>query len=222
MNIPLGQFSADTLYVPVGSLEIGMRDFVLGDLLAIALDNRSDLVAALKNIDVAKKALNLARKERYLDFDVALGYNYNTEVRNELAPAPKFNGATIGIAIPLKFSNINKGTIQSASFKASQAESQYRQAQLEVQTEVAQNYSAYCSLCSQVQRFNNGMLTEARAVLDGKIYSYNRGETSLLDVLNAQRTYNEVCVLHIETLFNYAVSRVALERSAGIWDVEIK
>ncbi|MEG2514330.1 MAG: TolC family protein, partial [Bacteroidaceae bacterium] len=178
-------------------------------------------VAALKNIDVAKKALNLARKEKYMDFDVSLGYNYNTEVRNELAPAPKFNGATIGIAIPLKFSNSNKGTVQSASLKASQAENYFHQAELEVQTEVLQNYNTYRSLCLQVARFNNGMLTEARAVLNGKRYSYNRGETSLLEVLNAQRTYNEVRALHTETLFSHAVSLVSLERSTGIWDVDI-
>jgi cobalt-zinc-cadmium efflux system outer membrane protein len=43
-----------------------------------------------------------------------------------------------------------------------------------------------------VQQFDNGMLTDAKEVLEGKIYSYKRGETSLLEVLNAQRTYNDV------------------------------
>lgn len=222
LNIHLGQFSADTLYVPIGALEITMRNFMLSDLLAMALDNRSDLVAALKNVDVAKKALNLAKKERYMDFDIALGYNHNTEVRNELAPAPKFSGATVGLSIPLKFSNFNKGTIHSASLKAVQAENQYRHSQLEIRTEVSQNYNAYCSLSSQVIRFKEGMLNEALAVLRGKIYSYNRGETSLLEVLNAQRTYNDVRALHVETLFNHATSLVTLERSVGIWDIEIK
>lgn len=222
LNIPLGQFSVDTLYVPRGTLEIATRDFALGDLLEMALDNRSDLAAALKSVDVAKKALNLARKERYMDFDISLGYNYNTEVRNELAPAPKFSGATIGVSIPLKFSNTNKGAIRSASLQAAQTETMYRQAQLEVQTEVSQNYNTYRSLCLQVASFNSGMLTEARAVLDGKIYSYSRGETSLLEVLNAQRTYNDVRALHIETLFNHATSLVTLERSAGIWDLEVE
>lgn len=222
LNIPLGQFNADTLYVPAGGLEIGERKFSQGKLLAIALDNRSDLVAALKNVEVAQKALKLARRERNVDFDVALGYNYNTEVRNELAPAPQFSGVSLGVAIPLKFSNFNKGSIQSASLQASQAENYYRQAQLEVQTEVSQNYNAYLSLSSQVERFNKGMLDKAKEVIDGKIYSYNRGGTSLLEVLDAQRTYNEVRALYIETLFNHAISLVALEKSAGIWDIAVK
>ena len=58
-------------------------------------------------------------------------------------------------------------------------------------------------------------------MMDGKIYSYNRGEVSLLEVLDAQRTYDEVQAQYIETLFNYSSALVELERSAGIWDIEI-
>ena len=57
--------------------------------------------------------------------------------------------------------------------------------------------------------------------MDGKIYSYNRGEVSLLEVLDAQRTYDEVQAQYIETLFNYSSALVELERSAGFWDIEI-
>ena len=57
--------------------------------------------------------------------------------------------------------------------------------------------------------------------MDGKIYSYNRGEVSLLEVLDAQRTYDEVQAQYIETLFNYSSALVEFERSAGIWDIEI-
>ena len=65
------------------------------------------------------------------------------------------------------------------------------------------------------------MLSQAREVIDGKIYSYNRGEVSLLEVLDAQRTYDEVQAQYIETLFNYSTALVELEKSAGIWDVEL-
>lgn len=222
LNIPIGQFHADTVYVPEGRLELTRRSFDRERLLAESLDNRADLAAALKNVDVAQKALKLARRERNMDFDVALGYNYNTEVRNELAPAPRFGGVTLGVSIPLKFSNFNKGSIKSASYMAAQAENYYAEAQLEVQTEVSQNYNAYLSFCSQVERFNDGMLARAKTVLEGKIYSYTRGETSLLEVLNAQRTYNDVRTLYIETMFNHAASLVDLERSVGIWDISVE
>lgn len=220
LNVPLGQFNADTLYVPQGELQMRGPNFSRDDLLEIALDRRADLEAALKNVGVAQQAFKLVRRERNMDLDIALGYNYNTEVRNEFAPAPRFSGVTLGVAIPLKFSNTNKGALRSAALKATQAEEYYRQAQLEVQTEVSQNYNSYLSLSSQVERFNNGILNHAKTVIEGKIYSYNRGETSLLEVLNAQRTYNDVRAQYIETLFNHTASLMTLENSAGIWDIE--
>lgn len=221
-NPSMGRFSVDTLYYPKGELMLHGRNFILDDLLITAINNRADLAAALQNIDVAHKALSVAKRERNIDFDLALGINHNTEVRNEIAPAPKFNGITVGIAVPLKFSNFNRGTIKSAMLQTTQAEYIHKQAELQVQTEVMQSYAQYISLAGQVENYHKGMLSQATSVIDGKIYSYDRGETSLLEVLNAQRTHNDVRSLYIETLFNHAVALVELERSVGIWDIEIE
>ena len=128
---------------------------------------------------------------------------------------------TAGIAVPLKFSNFNKGTVRAARYREQQAEAQYKQALLQVQTEVMQAYRNYQSFAEQVNHYEDGLLRQAREVMDGKIYSYNRGEVSLLEVLDAQRTYDEVQAQYIETLFNYSSALVELERSTGIWDIEI-
>ena len=93
---------------------------------------------------------------------------------------------------------------------------------MQVQTEVMQHYRRYTSLIGQVRHYDNGLLENAASVVKGKIYSYDRGETSLLEVLNAQRTYDEVRTLYIETLYNYAASLVELETSAGIWDIAVE
>ena len=52
-----------------------------------------------------------------------------------------------------------------------------------------------------------------RRCIDGMVYKYKRGETSILDVLVAQRTYNEVQQEYLETMKGYAASLVALERA---------
>jgi cobalt-zinc-cadmium efflux system outer membrane protein len=113
------------------------------------------------------------------------------------------------------------GAFRAARYREQQAEAQYKQALLQVQTEVMQAYRNYQSFAEQVNHYQDGLLRQAREVMDGKIYSYNRGEVSLLEVLDAQRTYDEVQAQYIETLFNYSSALVELERSAGIWDIEI-
>jgi cobalt-zinc-cadmium efflux system outer membrane protein len=217
-----GVFSRDTIYDPTGSLQMIERTFDTGQLLQTALANRADLAAALKNIDVAEKELKVIRRERNPDFDLALGYNYNTEVRNEIAPAPKFNGVTVGITVPLKFSNLNKGSIKAAEFRKQQAEINYRQAELEVQTSVMQSLRQYLSFLEQVKRYENGMMDNAGSILDGKIYSYERGEISRMEVLLAQQTYDELRTAYIETVFKSVAALIELEKNAGIWDINVE
>lgn len=221
LSLLIGSATRDTLYQPEAGLHIPSRNFIVGDLLATANEQRADLVAALKNKEVASRALKVARRERNTDVDLSIAVSRNGRVYNEEAPAPPFTGVTAGIAIPLKFSNFNKGTVRAARFREQQAEMQYQQALLQVQNEVMQAYRNYVVFSSQVQHYEQGMLHKAREVIDGKVYSYNRGEVSLLEVLDAQRTYDEVQAQYIETLFNHSASLVELEKSAGIWDIEL-
>lgn len=221
LNLLTGTLAHDTLFHPEAVLRISPREFVMADLLSNAVENRADLVAALKNKEVASRALKVARRDRNTDVDLSIAVSRNARVHNEEAPAPPFTGVTAGVAIPLKFSNFNKGTVRAARFREQQAETQYQQALLQVQTEVMQAYRSYQSFSKQVEHYENGMLSQAREVIDGKIYSYNRGEVSLLEVLDAQRTYDDVQAQYIETLFNHSTALVELEKSAGIWDVEL-
>ncbi|MDR1814764.1 MAG: TolC family protein [Tannerella sp.] len=217
-----GSFDKNLINVPAGKFENEERLFSADELLRTALENRADLAAAMKNVDVAQRALKVVKRERNMDFDVALGYNFNTEVRNEIAPAPQFNGISIGIAVPLKFSNANKGAVHAAEYRRQQAELNYQQAELEVQTSVMQSLRKYQSATLQARRFETGMMDKALSILNGKIYSYQRGETSRLEVLSAQQTYDDLRTSYIEALFNSLVSLVELERNAGIWDVVIR
>ena len=174
----------------------------------------------MKNTEVARRELILAKREKRPDVEFSLGWSHNKRVRNEEAPAPAFNGVSAGIAIPLSFSSLNRGAVNAARFRARQAELQYEQMCLQVQREVLGAYQQFQSQALQVKHYEGGILKQAQDVLEGKIYSYNRGEVSLLEILNAQRTYDEVQAQYIETLFNYNAALVELERSCGIWDIK--
>jgi cobalt-zinc-cadmium efflux system outer membrane protein len=85
---------------------------------------------------------------------------------------------------------------------------------------VSQAYFNYIAAQKQVRQYQNGLLTEGKKILEAKMYSYKRGETSLLEVLNAQRTYNDTQEAFYQSQSNYAKSLIELERAAGIWDIE--
>ena len=220
LSLFVGTTITDTLFHPVEELKKPEQVFVLNGLIEGAIEHRSDLLAALKNTEVARRELILTKREKRPDVEFSLGWSHNKRVRNEEAPAPAFNGVSAGIAIPLNFSSLNRGAVNAARFRARQAELQYEQMCLQVQREVLGAYQQFQSQALQVKHYEGGILKQAQDVLEGKIYSYNRGEVSLLEILNAQRTYDEVQAQYIETLFNYNAALVELERSCGIWDIK--
>ena len=204
-----------------GKLTYLKRDFNLPLLIATAQNNRADLQAALKFQEVSQQNLRLAKANRIMDLGISLGGSYSSTVKNEIAPAPSFKGFTAGISIPLKFSGINKGEVRAAQYAVAQSEKQYEAIELQIDSEVAQAYQKYVTACRQIEQCNTGLLEDAKMILEKKIYSYKRGETSILEVLNAQRTYNDIQANFNETLYNCAVALVELERACGIWDIEI-
>jgi cobalt-zinc-cadmium efflux system outer membrane protein len=216
ISMMTGITKVDTFFLPSSNLHDVYRDFVLDKLILEAQNNRADLLAALHNKDVSQKALVLKHKERNTDLDLKVGFSnyYISE-----GSSPVSTGITAGLAIPLKFSNFNKGEIKMAEFKVQQAEELFKQVELQIRVEVTQSWEFYHDYCIQVENFNSGLLEDAEKVRKGKIYSYQRGETSLLEVLNAQRTYNDIQTTYYETLFYQGASLIELEKSAGIWDI---
>ena len=211
-----GTLKTDTLWTPDGNLKFKQRSFLIGDLYKTALEKRADLVAALYTKDVANKALKVAHKERHIDLDLSLGIGNSYPSAGTGPTATTISG---GIAIPLKFSNYYKGDLKLAQFQVAQSEVLYEKAELQIRSEIAQAMQNYLAFCKQVESYDHGLIESAQNVRRGKIYSYSRGETSLLEVLNAQRTYNDIQQSYYETLFNRAVALVELEKAAGIWDI---
>ncbi len=219
LSLWIGAAQEETLLNPLGSFKGFDRSFNLQELITTALNNRADVRAALQNKNLSQSVLRLAKAERAIDIDISLGMEYNSYVRNHIAPTPSFTSVSAGVSIPLKFSNNRAADVRVAQYGSLQAHQEFRQTELEIQTEIVQSFQQYQAIQKQVRQFDKGLLSESKAILDGKIFSYQRGETSLLEVLDAQRTYNEIQQGYYQTLYSYAEALVELERAAGIWDI---
>lgn len=195
------------------------RDFNIDDLILQALNERADLLAAKQNTQVTKSQISLEKANRIIDLGISAGAEHHTEATNEIAPSPTVNAVKLGLSIPLKFSNRRNAGLKIAEMAHSQAEVEYQQIEQEIRAEVMQAYQQYSATQKQVKQFHNGMLTEAKSILEGITYSYKRGESSILEVLNAQRTYNGIRKDYYQALADNATALVELERRVGIWDI---
>lgn len=180
-----------------------------------ALLNRADLRAAMRNVEVAERALKVEQKERNMDFDLAIGYNYNTEVRNEIAPAPRFSGVTVGLSIPLRFSNSNRGAVTAARMRREQAELQYRQAEIEVQAQVISAIDAYRRARATMAMIDSGTLGDSRTIYNSYLEAYRFGDVSLIELLEVRNSYRDLLRLHAEAVCNLATARARLMAAIG-------
>ena len=181
-------------------------------------ENRADLVAALKNTDVARKALKLTQRERNLDIDLSVGYNYNTPVTNEIAPAPRFSGLTVGVGIPLPFSNRNKGAVQAARIRVDQAAMQYQQAYAEVRNEVTQAYVSYEGCRKRLREFDTATLRNSKQIYDSYRQAYEHRDVSLSEFIAISQMHYDLMTAYYTARCEAAIAWATLTHAANMAD----
>jgi cobalt-zinc-cadmium efflux system outer membrane protein len=211
---------SDTLYIPEKRNIFNDKVYNLENLMGKALENRSDIVAARKETDVSKYLLKAAKVERIPEFDIFLGYGINAEVRNELAPAPKFGGFEVGVSFPIPLFNRNKGGISAAQSELKQSELRYIAAQNQVRNELIQAFNNFNHTTKKLNLFKAGLVKSAKDALDQKRGEYYRGEIHLIEVLDAQRSYDEILASFYSAIYDKSQALVTLESAAGVWDIE--
>lgn len=215
-----GVSSYDTIYMPEKKNIWNEKSFILSEIIEKALNNRADILALKKEIDVSKYAIDAAKKERIPEFDIFFGYGTNAEVKNELAPAPKFNGFEVGVSIPIPIFDNNKGGIKEAEVQKRQAELRYMEAEMQIKSEVVTAYNNYITSDKKRNLFRAGLIKNAKDALDQKREEYFKGKIHLIEVLDAQRSYDDVLASFYSAIYDKSQNLVVLESAIGIWEIE--
>lgn len=191
-------------------------DKSLSQLQEIALDNRCDLHVALLSKQLSENNLKLVRASRSMEISLNAGYSYNTEVRNEIAPAPKFHGFSAGVSVPLKFSSANKGEVMAAKAAVLQSEKALEAAELQIRSEVSMAYESYQIAENILDTYASSISEDAKTILENRVFGYKSGDSRLFELLEAQRAYDEVLISFMEAQRDVFVSYAELCRAMGL------
>jgi len=215
----LGRNRGQARLVAKGDLDLPVREFDVSRLLADALEHRPDLVSLRHSRDAAESKVHEEKANRVPNVDVGPNWTHNTSSQNSIAPSPEFDSVGLSVSFPIPLWNRNKAAIASARFTAEQAQKQLEAAELKAEVQIRQAFSAYRSVVERVRHYQSGILKEADSVLEAKRFSYERGQSSLLELLDAQRTDNEVRSSYNDALADQAKALIELERAAHLWSV---
>lgn len=192
-----------------GSLEINEQPAPIQEYINTALERRPDIIVALERADIAKAKAKFNKAQRRPELDVNIGATYNFS-------DPNFTTLKAGVAVPLKFSSLNKGARTIDETIAHQAEIEVNEARLQVEADVMQAYRSFGFTEKQAKTFSHEMLNDMRKVVENKRKAYELGEIPFLDYLMVQRNENEMRHQYINALFNKAAAWVELQRATGL------
>jgi cobalt-zinc-cadmium efflux system outer membrane protein len=157
---------------------------------------------------VADVRLQLAQGK--VDFTVSAEYH------RQLAPN-SLSGNEWGLffSAPLPFFNRNQGEIERARQEAKQATARISALQSDITSDLRSAWEQYTTAHELVDTIEQQMLTQARDVRDTTDYSYRRGEASFIELLDAQRTFNDTMQGYNEARAEFARSLYTLDALTG-------
>jgi outer membrane protein, heavy metal efflux system len=205
--------------VPTGSLEVPVRTFDLDVLVAAALQKRSDVLSRQRAVQAAELRIELAQANLIPDLGVGGSYSHTgTGTAGFVQPPDNTLGASLSINLPLSRWR-HQGEVETARASRAQAELELRSAQIRVESEVRDAYSRYQASVLRLKLYQGGVLKEADRVLEARLYAYQRGGATLLEVIDAQKTSANIYLAYSQALADHANALVTLEEAAAIWDV---
>jgi len=201
----LGFESVSDSYDVAGELEYQPVHGNIDDLKALAMNNRPDLRAAQQNVTAARSAELLAEANRKRDLSASFNYSH---VASTNTGAFFFN-------IQLPIFDRNQGEVARTRYVITQNQELAAETTQQVFTDVVDAYSALRTSEQIVQLYRGGYVEQAEKSRDISEYAYKRGAASLLDYLDAERTYRANQLAYRQALATYMTALEQMRQAVG-------
>jgi len=178
----------------------------LEDLQMKALQNRPDLRAAQQGVAAADSQYELQKAIGKVDVTVQANYSHVNGI----------NTATFFGSVPLPIFNRNQGEIAKSRFAITQAQEQEKATNGQALTDVRDAYESLRTNDKVVTLYRSGYLDVAKKDRDISEYAYKRGAASLLDFLDAERSYRATQLAYRQALASYLLALEQLREAVGV------
>jgi len=201
----LGYDGVPANYDVMGDLAYQPLKANLEDLQAKALRERPDFQAALLGVTAARSQILLAKANAKVDVNGTYDFTHTSGQ----------NSASIFASFELPIFNRNQGENARTGYALTQAQESQQSASDTVMSDVANAYEAVRSNDEVVQLYTSGYLKQAQDSRDISEYSYKAGSASLLDFLDAERSYRSTQLAYRQALASYMTALEQLKQAVG-------
>ena len=201
----LGYDAVPANYEVGGELAYSPLPLNKDDLQALALRHRPDLMAAQQGITAAQSQYGLAKANGKRDLTTTLDFSRLSGTNNL--------GLAFNMEIPIF--DRNQGEIARTQFAIAQSQETKTAAEETVMTDVTNAYEAYSTTVEVVKLYESGYLKQAQDSRDISEYAYRRGAASLLDFLDAERSYRSTQLAYRQALASFMLAVEQLREVVG-------
>ncbi|HEY0703562.1 MAG TPA: TolC family protein [Candidatus Acidoferrales bacterium] len=177
----------------------------LEDLQAQALQNRPDYRAAVLGVTAAKSQYELAKANGKVDVTGTVDYDHVSATS-----AASFFGS-----LQLPIFNRNQGEIARTNYVIAQNQELQLAASDQVLSDVLNAYEGVRENDKVITLYRGGYLDASQKTRDITEYSYKRGAASLLDFLDAERSYRATQLAYRQSLAAYLTAVEQLREAVG-------
>lgn len=202
----LGYESVAPEYDVVGEFEYHDLNGSVEDFQAKALANRPDLRAAQQGVTAARSQYEVQRTIAKPDVTVQGNYSHVNAI----------NAATLYVSIPLPIFNRNQGNIEHTRISITQAQEQEKATEGQALTDVRDAYEGLRENEHIVQFYLSGYLDVARKDREISEYAYKRGAASLIEFLDAERSYRATQLAYRQSVASYLLALEQLKEAVGV------
>jgi cobalt-zinc-cadmium efflux system outer membrane protein len=175
------------------------------DFQARALQNRPDLRAAQQGVAAANSQHALQQAIGKRDITGEINYTH----------LGYLNDVSLFGQMQLPIFDRNQGEIARTGFAITQAQEQQRFANGQVLTDVRDAYENLRTNDQIVGLYRSGYLDQAQESRDISEYAYRHGAASLLDFLDAERSYRAAQLAYRQALASYLLGLEQLREAVG-------
>jgi len=181
---------------------------VHGDLNALKMlaeNSRPDLAAARQGIIAARSQESLAHANGKRDLDVSFNYSHVADI----------NSGAFFFNMQIPVFDRNQGEIARTRAAITQSQELAAEANEQVMSDVLSAYESVHTNDQIINLYRSGYLDQTTQSRDISQYAYQRGATSLLDFLDAQRSYRANQLSYRQALAAYMVALEQLREAVG-------
>ncbi len=206
----------------LGELRPAPMQGALADLEQQALAARPDLLSAQTAVAKAEADARLAEANARVDVTASLGWIHTGDslvkdphVQPFFSAGQTANALGTGISFPLPIFDRNQGEIARTRSEVARARAAADLARAQVVADVETAYVALRASRDRLDLYERVYLEESRQSREIAEFAYHRGATSILDLLDAERTDRATRLAYRQALADYVTRQAQLAAAVG-------